>query len=91
MKEIEANPINRLAAARTAPRCIAKAKSTGIRCEAPAVRGWQVCRCHGARGGAPKGAGNGAFRHGLYTGEAIETRRQMRALLVAARGLMTGL
>jgi len=85
------NPIDRLSAARIAPRCTAKAKSTGLRCEAPAVRGRKVCRCHGARGGAPKGAGNGRYRHGLYTGEAIETRRQMRALLVAARGLMAGL
>lgn len=85
------NPIDRLSAARNAPRCTAKAKSTGMRCEAPAAHGRSVCRCHGARGGAPKGAGNGLYRHGLYTGEAIEVRRQTRALFVSARALLAGL
>jgi hypothetical protein len=37
------------------------------RCQARAVRGWTVCRFHGARGGAPKGGANGAWRHGRYT------------------------
>ena len=89
--EIMDNPIDRLSAARNSPRCTARAKSTGMRCEAPAVRGRTVCRCHGARGGAPKGAGNGAFRHGLYTSEAIEIRREVRALFAAARELLAGL
>ncbi len=39
---------------------------TGKPCQAPAVRGWAVCRFHGARGGAPKGAQNGSYKHGLY-------------------------
>lgn len=85
MKEIGDNPIDRLAAARGAPRCTAKAKSTGLRCEAPAVRGRSVCRCHGARGGAPRGPRHGLYRHGLHTVEAIEGRREMRALYRAAR------
>jgi len=38
-----------------APRCTAKSKRSGERCKAPAVRGWKVCRFHGARVGAPKG------------------------------------
>ncbi len=54
-----------------APRCSATSKRTGKPCQAPAVRGWTVCRFHGARGGAPKGKANGAYRHGLYTAEAI--------------------
>jgi hypothetical protein len=29
------------------------------------------CRFHGARGGGPKGARNGAYRHGLRTVEAV--------------------
>lgn len=91
MAEILDNPRDRLSAARIAPRCTAKAKSTGMRCEAPAVRGRKVCRCHGARGGAPKGAGNGLYRHGLYTAEAIEARREMRALFMAAREMLAGL
>lgn len=85
------NPIDRLSAARIAPRCTARAKSTGMRCESPAVRGRGVCRCHGARGGAPTGPRHGLYRHGLYTGEALETRRELRALFVAARELLAGL
>ena len=57
------------------PRCTATSKRTGQQCKAPAVRGWKVCRFHGARGGAPKGARNGAYRHGLCTKEAVEERR----------------
>ena len=36
----------------------------GKPCRAPAVRGYQVCRMHGARGGAPEGKRNGNYRHG---------------------------
>lgn len=79
------NHIDRLSAARIAPRCTATAKRTGSSCQSPAVKGWAVCRCHGARGGAPKGKRHGLYRHGLHTGEAIEARREMRALFVAAR------
>ena len=45
--------------------------------QAPAVTGWSVCRFHGARGGGPKGARNGAYRHGLDTAEAVAQRRAM--------------
>ena len=48
-----------------APRCSANSKRTRQRCQAPAVRGWTVCRFHCARGGAPKGAANGAYKHAL--------------------------
>lgn len=87
--EVMDNPIDRLSAARNAPRCTATAKSTGMRCAAPAARERNVCRCHGARGGAPKGERHGLYRHGLYTGEAIEIRRQTRALFAAAREFLT--
>jgi len=82
------NPMDRLAAARIAPRCAAKAKSTGLQCRAPAVRSRKVCRCHGAHGGAPRGERHGLYRHGLYTSEAIATRREVRALSAAARELL---
>jgi hypothetical protein len=38
------------------------------------------CRMHGgARGsGGPKGAHNGNYKHGLYTAEAIASRRWLR-------------
>ncbi len=73
------------------PRCRATSKRTGERCRAPAVRGWCVCRFHGARGGAPKGKRNGAYRHGLYTKEAIEGRRLLRELLRQSRKAIAAL
>ena len=47
--------INPMQSAHDAPRCKAKSKRTGKRCRAPAVRGFRVCRMHGAGGGAPTG------------------------------------
>lgn len=68
-----------------APRCSATSKRTGKPCQAPAVRGWRVCRFHGARGGAPKGEANGAYRHGIYTGDAIRERQALSELLKNSR------
>ncbi len=68
-----------------APRCTATSKRTGKPCQAPAVRGWTVCRFHGARGGAPRGKAHGRYKHGLYTNEAIEEQRALSALLCASR------
>ena len=50
-----------------ARRCRAKSKRSGKPCQAPAVKGWSVCRMHGAGGGAPLGNKN-ALKHGLYGG-----------------------
>src|SRR5271163_3645341 len=36
-------------------RCHARSKRSGLPCRAPAVRGAEVCRMHGAGGGARKG------------------------------------
>jgi hypothetical protein len=49
------------------------------------MRGWRVCRFHGARGGAPKGKANGAWKHGAYTNEASAFRRECAALVRKAR------
>jgi hypothetical protein len=68
-----------------APRCSATSKRTGKPCQAPAVRGWAVCRFHGARGGGPKGKTNGAYRHGLYTAEMIEERRRFSEIVRESR------
>ncbi len=76
-------PASRL---QSAPRCAATSKRTGKRCRAPAVRGWPVCRMHGARGGAPRGKRNGAWRHGLYEGDNTERLRAVRQLLRRAKG-----
>ena len=74
-----------------APRCSATSKRTRERCKAAAVRGWTVCRFHGARGGAPKGKANGAYKHGLFTAEAIEERRALHRLMREARQFVRGL
>jgi hypothetical protein len=55
--------------AHAAPRCQAVSKRTVQRCKAPAVRGFRVCRMHGARGGAPEGERNGNYRHGTRSKE----------------------
>ena len=70
-----------------AQRCRARSKRTGKPCRGPAVRGWAVCRMHGASGGAPKGNRN-ALKHGRYTAEAIAERRAIRMLLREAGELL---
>jgi len=67
-----------LVAARAALRCRARSKRTKLRCRAPALTGWQVCRFHGARGGAPCGKANGAFRHGRRTKAVVEARQAVK-------------
>jgi hypothetical protein len=67
------------------PRCSARSKRTGERCRAPAVRGWRVCRFHGAGGGGLKGKRNGNYKHGLFTAEAVQMRRTISELVKASR------
>jgi len=67
------------------PRCSATSKRTRKPCKAPAVKGWTVCRFHGARGGGPKGKRHGMYRHGLFTKEAVAERRMLRELLRQCR------
>ena len=88
MKKSDANLMRRLAAARAAPRCTATSKRTGLPCQAPAVRGWAVCRMHGAGGGAPNGIRNGAYVHGARTAESVEARKTVIALIRLSRETM---
>ena len=83
-------PMNRYSFQK-APRCSATSKRTGNACQAPAVRGWAVCRFHGAGGGAPNGVQNGNYKHGLYTKEAVEERREIRELLRLSRDTLAAL
>ena len=71
-----------------APRCSAMSKRTRSRCQAPAERDKNVCRFHGARAGAPKGKLNGAYKHGRFTCEMIEIRREMAEIGRRHRDLM---
>jgi uncharacterized protein YjcR len=70
------------------PRCGAKTRSGGT-CRSPAVSGKKRCRMHGGApgSGAPKQNQN-AFKHGLFTEQAIEERRQVQALLRQSRKLL---
>jgi hypothetical protein len=78
--------IRRLLPLLHAPRCGAKTRA-GTPCQSRAVNGKARCRMHGgAKGsGAPKGRANGSYRHGLFTCEAIERRRETRALIAEMR------
>ncbi|WP_065750922.1 HGGxSTG domain-containing protein [Bradyrhizobium paxllaeri] len=73
------------------PRCGANTRTSGA-CRSPAVHGKKRCRMHGgAQGsGAPR-ANRNARKHGLFTGDAIAERRQIRALLGEARKLLEGM
>ncbi len=70
------------------PRCGAKSRS-GKPCMSPAVSGKKRCRMHGgaAGSGAPRGNKN-SLKHGHYTREAIEQRRQIQQLIRQARKLV---
>jgi hypothetical protein len=46
----------------SAKRCKAHSKRTGEPCKSPAKTGWNVCRMHGAGGGAPSGKENANFK-----------------------------
>jgi uncharacterized protein YjcR len=49
-----------------------------------------VCRMHGASGGPPKGNRN-ALKHGEFTAESLDVKRQIAALARMARKTMAGL
>src|SRR5688572_6248046 len=70
-----------------AKQCLATSKRTGCQCRAPAVKGWNVCRFHGARGGAPMGTANGRYLHGNRTIRARAERAYVRELIGEARAL----
>lgn len=78
--EPDDSPISPALRLQAAPRCTAKAKRSGVRCKCPAVKGWTVCRVHGARGGHGPGPLNPAYRHGGRTREAEALRRMFTAL-----------
>ena len=73
-----------------APRCLAKNRK-GTPCQAPAMRGKRRCRLHGGKStGPPKGSQN-ALKHGYYTAEAKERRRQIRDFIRDAQQFVGGL
>jgi uncharacterized protein YjcR len=71
-------------------RCHAKSKRSGLRCQAPAVRGSKVCRMHGAGGGAPKGNKN-AIKHGEFAAETLALKKEIAALARMSRATIAGI
>jgi hypothetical protein len=76
----DANPLNPVERLQNAPRCTAHSKRTGKPCKAPAVRGWNVCRFHGAGGGACRGEAHPNYRHGLRSLEVKDFDALVRLL-----------
>lgn len=72
-------------------RCKARSKRTGLPCNNPPVRGWSVCRMHGARGGSKSGREANAFKHGRRTAKAQAERRELRELIREARSIVESL
>jgi uncharacterized protein YjcR len=71
-------------------RCSARSKRTGKPCRSPPVRGYSVCRMHGAGGGAPRGNRN-ALKHGECSGETRALKREIHALARMAREAMAAI
>ena len=69
-----------------ARRCQAKTRRGSV-CQSPAMKNGR-CRMHGGTSpGAPKGNKN-ALKHGRYTAEATERRKEIAELLAMGRKLM---
>jgi len=69
-------------------RCGTKTRS-GKPCRSPAVSRKKRCRMHGGAPGSVAPYGNkNALKHGRYTREAIEERRQLRTFLRQSRMLI---
>ena len=81
----DVNPMQR---AHRSPRCTARSKRSGILCKNPAVRGWAVCRMHGAGGGAFSGSQHPNYRHGVRTNLAQDIRRLASLLKSGSKDLM---
>lgn len=62
------------------PICGAFARTTGRPCRAPAMANGR-CRMHGGKAGRKP-------THGRYTKAAIQSRREVRAILRAVRALL---
>ncbi len=72
--------INPMQRAHQSRRCHAHSKRAGFLCKDPAVRGWTVCRMHGAGGSAASGAENPKYKEGLRTKQMQEARSLTRFL-----------
>jgi hypothetical protein len=69
--------VNPMQSAHAAPRCTAHAKHSGVLCKNPAVRGWAVCRMHGAGGGHEHGPTHPSWKHGIRSQDWIRQRSKV--------------
>jgi len=82
MKEIK---IVSVFAMHAAQRCSAKSKRTDQPCKSPAMRGWTVCRMHGAGGGANPGKAHPNYLHGERSQASATLRARVNALARESR------
>lgn len=61
-------------ALKDARRCTGTAKSTGLRCELPACKGYDVCRLHGGK--TPRGVDSPHFKTGKHSLYYLPTKLQ---------------
>lgn len=61
-------------------QCTAHSKRTGERCRNAPVKGWRVCRMHGAGGGHPEGPSHPSWKHGLRSRAFIAMRKEIAIL-----------
>lgn len=80
----DANPMQ---SAHAAPRCTARSKRSGFLCKNPAVRGWTVCRMHGAGGGVKCGVTHPNYCHGARSQAMQDVRALSRQLREAVGNL----
>ena len=73
-----------------ASRCHTTSKRSGFQSRSPAVRGYSVCRMHGAARGAPKGNKN-ALKHGGFAAETLALKKEIAALARMARETMAAI
>jgi len=79
----------------SAPRCGAKTRK-GLPCLCPAMKNGR-CRLHGGKSTGPKTEagkkriGRAQFKHGLYTKEAIASKREFKTLLKVFKGSLNEL
>ena len=71
-----------------APRCQARTRR-GTYCQSPAMPNGR-CRMHGGKSPGPPIGNKNAFKHGRFTAEAIKRRKEVAALVRAARILCEG-